>query len=74
MSGKDLVEISCHFVTYTDKAILINDGDQEVWIPQSQINDVTYDRDDAEEWEDLEPGDSLTIEIPEWLAEKNGLI
>lgn len=74
MSDKDLVEVACTFVRHTDKAVLVNDGDREAWIPKSQIEDLEYDRYDAEDWYDLEPGDSLTMSIPEWLAEDKGLI
>ena len=65
--NQEFIEISCTFVHHTDKAVLINDGDREVWIPKSQISVL-------EDWYDLEPGDPLTIEIPEWLAEDKELI
>lgn len=47
----------------TEKAILFNDGDVEVWIPKSQVQD-----------EDREESGLLKIEIPEWLALDKGLI
>jgi hypothetical protein len=42
----------------TKLALLIDFGDQEVWIPESQLYEM---------WDD-------TLIIPEWLAEEKGLI
>lgn len=50
----------------TDKAVLcvFEDG-REIWIPQRLIHD------DSEVWD---KGHEGTLVIPEWLAEKEGLI
>ena len=67
------VEIYCHFLGKTDKAIKIHDGTIEAWIPISQIfgwsgcgdfNDLT----------DSDAGLYLEIEIPEWLADQKELL
>ena len=51
----------------TDKAILVvDDEDNEVWIPESQIDD------DSEIWSSSEVGDEGKLVIPEWLARKKG--
>jgi hypothetical protein len=47
----------------TDDGIQVNDGDNDVWLPKSQIFYVG------------EPGDKMVeIELPLWLAEKSGLV
>jgi hypothetical protein len=40
-------------------------GAKQVWIPKSQIKDMPEDR---------EPGETITITIPEWLAIEAGLV
>lgn len=42
--------------------VLIDDGDMEVWLPESQIEDEHVD------------GDLVVFTIPEWLALDKGLI
>lgn len=64
----EIVEITVIFKHETSQAILINDGDIEVWIPKSQIENY----DDLDEV--IEKGHEITIEIPEWLAIENDLI
>lgn len=59
-------ELAVEFVRETENAILVKDGNNEVWIPKSQ---VTYDED-----LELKRGLALEIELPEWLAEEKGLI
>jgi hypothetical protein len=60
----DLIEISCTIVRdeESDMAILIDDGDNEVWLPRSQI-----------EYETDKEG-FTTVTLPEWLAMDKGLI
>ena len=59
----EAVEISCELVHETDAAVLINDGDQEVWIPLSKVSDRGYGDDGM-----------YYVMIPEWLANQKGLI
>lgn len=54
----DLVDIAGELRHETDKAFLIFDGDKEVWLPKSQV----------------ENNDDGTFAMPEWLAKDNGLI
>lgn len=49
----------------TKKAVLINVGGDEVWVPMS----VIFEDDLAE----LEVGELMEINIAEWFAEKEGL-
>lgn len=58
-----MIEISVTLVHKTERAILVEDGDQEVWLPKSQIK---FDAANA--------GETISVELPEWLAMKNGLI
>ena len=49
----------------TEKALLVNVENEEVWIPKSQIEESS---------EVAEVGDCGVLEIPQWLAEKAGLV
>ncbi len=58
------IEIWVELIMITNAAILINDGQTEAWLPKSQIE---YD-------DDAEPGDTIDIEMPEWLAVEKDLV
>lgn len=62
MISKRHVEIACTVKRETDKAVLINDGTRDAWIPKALI--------------DLHPemGDVVTAVMPEWVAKDKGLI
>lgn len=66
------VEIEVTIKTKTDKAILVNDGVRDAWIPLSQIDDWSG----CDDFEDLDtfPVLNVTLEIPEWLATEKGLV
>lgn len=56
------IEIAVTVKRETEKALLIDDGTREVWIPKSMITDQT--------------GDGLLITsifLPEWFATEKGL-
>jgi len=59
------IEIAVDIKHITDAAVLVSDGDKQVWIPKGQIEDYT---------DELIIGHSITIFIPEWLATNKGLI
>lgn len=61
----DTVEIRGTILAETPDAYLLDDGDIEVWIPKSQIDNLD---------DDWEIEDTIEMEIPEWLAEQKGLI
>lgn len=63
---KDMIEIDIQILRETDKAIFVSDGDNESWIPKSQI--------ECEEDIENKIGKILTINIPEWLAFDSDLI
>ena len=48
------------------KAILINDGTRDVWIPRSLFS--------CEENSDMNQGDHVNLMVTEWFAKKEGLI
>jgi hypothetical protein len=59
ITGKsDLIEIAAELRHTTSLAFLVFDGDQQVWLPKSQVEDN---------------GDG-TFTMPEWLARDKGLI
>ena len=51
-------EIAVHIVHETDRALLVDGGFGQVWVPKSQITSWTAN----------------TITLPEWLAKKKRLI
>ncbi len=65
MARNDMIDVEdLEFLHETDSAILVEFDGDEVWIPLSQI-----------EWGmDAEKGDTITVSMPEWLAEAKGLI
>jgi hypothetical protein len=67
MSRRDAekVEVSVTFKHQTGRAVLINDGDKDIWLPLSQVD---YD------FCDTEPGEAIEILVAEWLAKDKGLI
>jgi hypothetical protein len=59
------IEITVIVKHKTDKAILVNDGGKkDQWVPLSQIETKS----------EIEVGDTIIIEIPEWLAINKGFI
>jgi hypothetical protein len=66
MGKYDPVEFCGEMKHETDKAYLVDDGANEVWIPKSQCMDV------------VQIGGALSSEyeftIPEWLAKEKGII
>lgn len=62
MGRTETVVLTLEVLRQTAKAILVTDGDIEVWLPKSQL----------EEWPAV--GKTGEIEVPEWLAEKKGLV
>ena len=63
----DIIDISLILVNQTEKAILVNETEdnsgRSVWLPKSKV-----------EFEDVTPGTVTTVTIPEWLALDKGLI
>lgn len=57
------VGVDVRIVYETEFAILVNDGDIEVWVPKSEIKN---DQDHTET--------ETTITIPEWLAIEKGFV
>ena len=59
------VEIFGTVKVVTDEAVLLNEGDKDVWLPLSQIET---------EKQDFMVGDDILVFVPFWLAEEKGLI
>jgi len=62
------IELSVVIEKQTEKAYMIDNDTEKVWIPKSQIKSKTRLG---------QPGDNkrlFEIQIPEWLAIKNGLV
>ncbi len=62
MSDKDQVDICVEFLRDSGRAVKVSGGNVEEWLPKSQIE---YDG---------EPGDTITVTMPNWLALEKGLI
>ena len=67
MGRTDPIEVAVEIKRETAKALLVDDSSGEVWIPKSQIGN------DPDDYEDM-IGETVTLEIPEWLAEEKGFI
>ena len=63
------VEIDCMFVRSTLKAVLIDIGGDEFWVPRSCIHGGDEIRIPS-----LDSGDEVTLKIFQWFAEKEGLL
>ena len=59
---KDIIEIACYTLYQSEKAVKVDAGDREVWLPISQLED----------WPDV--GEFGVVLMPEWLAKDKGLI
>lgn len=64
----DLVDLSVEYLHHTDKAVLVKEGKNEVWLPLSQCETEPSDLDS------LERGDEVEVTCPEWLAKDKGLL
>lgn len=60
-----MIDITVKIEKETPRAYLVSDGAVKEWIPKSQI-ECTQTL--------INEGDTVTIEIPEWLAEEKGFI
>jgi len=61
----DTVEVNGEVKATTERAVLLDVGDGDrVWLPRSQIEEGI---------DDVEVGEDLTVTIPEWLANQEGL-
>jgi hypothetical protein len=62
--NQDSLEYEVEIVAITEKAVLVDAGNVEAWLPLSTIKIL-----DGE----LEKRELITIEVPEWLAINAGL-
>ena len=65
MADYDQVEFCGELRYETEKAYLIFDGSNEIWIPKSQVQEI---RQLSQRSQDFE------ITIPQWLAKDKGII
>lgn len=68
MSRRDAekIELAVTLVHESDRAVLVNDGDREAWLPKSQC--------EVEGGEYPAPGEAFTLYVAEWVAKEKGLI
>jgi hypothetical protein len=57
-NGKNMIEIAAEVKRETAKAFLVDDGNQEVWLPKSQV----------------EMSSDGVFNVAEWLAREKGFI
>ena len=63
----EYIELDLEIIAMTRDAVLFSDSTQEQWVPRSTIldgNDLEYDQ----------IGETLTVEIQEWMAVDRGLV
>lgn len=63
----ETIEICFELIHETDEAILVSDGDDEVWLPKSELDEP------AETWS-FWINESIDLEVSVWLAQEKGLI
>lgn len=63
----EMIDVTVTFKRATDKALLVNDGDRDIWLPLSQVKC-------DEDLRTADEGDVLELLVPEWLAKEKGLI
>lgn len=61
-ANDETVSLDLEVLAETDLALRVTDGDIEVWLPKSELED----------WPDV--GETEAIEVPEWLAKDRGLV
>lgn len=67
-SGDDeVVEVDCHVIKETEKALLLNDGKIESWVPKSLVEDMSFHKET-----DIQK--TCTVTMPEWLAIDKGFV
>jgi len=66
-------DFSADFLGYSDKAILVDNGENEMWIPLSQIISCEPDLDEEEFLRWKRARKTLELTIPLWLAKKKGI-
>lgn len=59
----NLTDITVERRHETASAILVHDGDVQVWLPKGQI-----------EIEETGDGKTVIVTLPQWLAEEKGLV
>lgn len=59
------IEVSVTFKRLSDRALLVNDGDKDIWLPLSMVEG---------DFLEAEPGDTLELLLPEWMAKEKGMI
>ena len=70
----ELVEVTVDYLRRHGQAVLVKSADDdEIWIPISQIDAFESLNSDIQRGH-IKRGDSIEIEIPEWLAKNEGLI
>jgi len=63
------VEITVEILIQTPDAVFVSDGNREEWIPKSLITNPEWN-----DWEEIEAGNTIAIQIPEWVAVEKELV
>lgn len=61
-------EITVEILIQTPDAVFVSDGKREKWLAKSEITNPK-----ADGWEKVRAGDTIAIQIPEWIAVEKGL-
>jgi len=67
--ANNFVEIALEFLGCSLTEVYVFDGDRRTRLPISQIRNYS-----VREFRDMERGENIMVEIPEWLAVKEELI
>jgi hypothetical protein len=70
MISGDVLDFEVSFITQTDKAVLVEYEGEEMWIPDSQIDEDS----DIYAGCDLTRGEEGTLICSEWIAKQKNMI
>jgi len=62
MARQELIDINCKKLAETAKAIRVDDGTKQAWLPLSQIE------------VENESNGTITVTMPLWLAKEKGFV
>lgn len=69
---RNMVDVDCVLIRETDAAYLIrSEKEEEIWVPKTQCSGVIVELMALNEFDE---GETQTIAVAEWFAEREGLI
>ena len=70
MTGNSYQSIVIDFIASTDAAILVSDGDRQVWLPRNGIQFDDQHGTTPGLFDDLNEGENILLDVQQWLLER----